>query len=129
MTRRSFAKLFTALLALIRQSKAQSLCDKLNAQDAERANLYKISPIFTEYEQDPEYLHLVTTTHQIVNASEVADPSVIMGVETRFERIGYWRYMKIVKTHHIHSYPDFERLGAYPRPYLFTDTSGSSCDT
>ncbi len=109
MNRRSFfSKAFSAAAALVlaRFAKPEAI-----AYDCD-------FPVITDYEQDPEYLSLITTTYQIVRAYQIVWPEPEPGVHVRYRRIDNNLAWKIVKKWHLpEEYPEL-KFGAFTRPYL-----------
>jgi hypothetical protein len=76
-------------------------------------------PILTEYDQDPETLSLITTTYQVIDATSVAEPSIVAGVITRYKKIDKWRSFEIIETYSLPASYEEQRFMAHNFPSLW----------
>lgn len=79
-------------------------------------------PILTEYSQDPETQALITATYQVVQASAVSAPAIVLGQTTDYKKIDKWRSLKIVTVYSKPADYDEQKFDAHNFPSLFNYT-------
>lgn len=76
-------------------------------------------PVLTDYDQDPEYQSLITTTFEVVDAASVTAPTISQGIIRRFKHIDKWRSLRITEVYAAPADFSEQRFSGQHFPNLF----------